>query len=79
MRAKQSKLAETKRLLRGFAPGNDLLRPPSGDPTPSTEDVLITRDLQAAEQLLGVELLDRVVIGSGGRYVSLNEEGLTYF
>ena len=52
---------------------------PSGDPTPSAEDVLVTRDLQAAGRLLGIELLDHVVIGSGGRYVSLNEEGLGFF
>ena len=52
---------------------------PSGDPTPSAEDVLITSNLLAAGKLLGIELLDHVVIGSGGRYVSLNEEGLGFF
>ena len=52
---------------------------PSGDPTPSAEDVLITRSLLAAGRLLGIELLDHVVIGSDSRYVSLNEEGLGFF
>ena len=48
---------------------------PSGDPTPSPEDVAITKDLAAAGKLLGVELLDHVVIG-GDRSVSLKERGL---
>lgn len=51
---------------------------PSGDPTPSAEDVLITRNLVAAGKLLGIELLDHVVIGSGNRYLSLNEKGLGF-
>jgi DNA repair protein RadC len=51
---------------------------PSGDPTPSPEDVSITMELLAAGKLLGVELLDHLVIGSGGRYVSLNEKGLGF-
>ena len=51
---------------------------PSGDPTPSQEDVSITKDLVAAGKLLGVELLDHVVIGSQNRFVSLNEKGLGF-
>ena len=51
---------------------------PSGDPTPSPEDVSITRDLLAAGKLVGVELLDHLVIGSENRYVSLNETGLGF-
>jgi DNA repair protein RadC len=51
---------------------------PSGDATPSPEDVSVTRDLVAAGKLLGVELLDHLVIGSGNRYVSLNEKGLGF-
>jgi DNA repair protein RadC len=49
-----------------------------GDPTPSPEDVSVTRELVAAGKLLGVELLDHLVIGSGGRYVSLNEKRLGF-
>ena len=51
---------------------------PSGDPTPSAEDVSITKELVSAGKLMGVELLDHVVIGSGNRYVSLNEKGLGF-
>jgi DNA repair protein RadC len=51
---------------------------PSGDPTPSPEDVAITRELVAAGKLLGIELLDHVVIGSGNRYISLNEKRLGF-
>ena len=48
---------------------------PSGDPTPSKEDVLITRRIQEAGRLIGVELLDHIVIGDNC-YVSLREKGL---
>ncbi len=51
---------------------------PSGDPTPSAEDVSITKELVSAGKLMGVELLDHVVIGNGNRYVSLNEKGLGF-
>ena len=51
---------------------------PSGDPTPSPEDVAITRELVSAGKLLGIDLLDHLVIGSGGRYVSLNERKLGF-
>ena len=51
---------------------------PSGDPTPSPEDVSITEDLIKAGKLLGIEVLDHVVMGSGNRYVSLNEKGLGF-
>ena len=44
---------------------------PSGDPTPSPEDVSITRELVAAGKLMGVELLDHLVIGSGNRLGAL--------
>ena len=48
---------------------------PSGDPTPSPEDLKVTRDLTAAGKLLDIELLDHIVI-SGSRFVSLKEKGL---
>ncbi len=51
---------------------------PSGDPTPSPEDVNITRELVAAGKLLSIDLLDHIVIGSGGRHVSLNERRLGF-
>ena len=48
---------------------------PSGDPTPSPEDVSITRDLAASAKLLGIDLLDHVVI-AGDKFVSLKEKKL---
>ena len=51
---------------------------PSGDPTPSPEDVAITRELVSAGKLLGIDLLDHIVIGNGQRYVSLNEKKLGF-
>ena len=50
---------------------------PSGDPTPSPEDVLVTREIVAAGQLLDIEVLDHLVIGHG-RYISLRERGLGF-
>ena len=50
---------------------------PSGDPTPSPEDVSITRELIAAGKLLSVDVWT-LVIGDGNRYVSLNEKGLGF-
>ncbi|OYT73104.1 MAG: hypothetical protein CFK49_09075 [Armatimonadetes bacterium JP3_11] len=47
---------------------------PSGDPTPSPEDIAITRRLKDAGELLGVELLDHLILGDGN-YTSLREKG----
>ena len=48
---------------------------PSGDPSPSSEDVELTKKLAAAGKLLDIDVLDHVVIGAG-RYVSLKENGV---
>jgi DNA repair protein RadC len=50
---------------------------PSGDPTPSPDDVVLTRNIVQAGKLLDVEVLDHLVIGRG-RYVSLKERGLGF-
>ena len=47
---------------------------PSGDPTPSIEDVQLTMQIREAGNLIGVELLDHIIIGDNC-YVSLKEEG----
>lgn len=47
---------------------------PSGDPTPSREDIAVTEKLVEGGKLLGIDVLDHVVIGEG-RYVSLKDEG----
>jgi DNA repair protein RadC len=48
---------------------------PSGDPAPSPEDIAVTKRIAEAGELLGIELLDHVVIGDAGRFVSLKEKG----
>lgn len=48
---------------------------PSGDPTPSKEDVLLTKQLCTCGVILGIEVLDHIIIGFSG-HVSLKEEGL---
>ena len=50
---------------------------PSGDPTPSPEDVQVTRRIIEAGRLLDIEVLDHLVIGHQ-RYVSLKERGLAF-
>lgn len=50
---------------------------PSGDPTPSPDDVAVTRAFVQAGKLLDVDVLDHLVIGQG-RYVSLKERGLGF-
>ena len=47
---------------------------PSGDPTPSADDVSITKQIVEAGALLGIEVLDHVVIARGG-FASLRERG----
>lgn len=48
---------------------------PSGDPTPSKEDILLTKRLKKAGDLIGITLLDHIIIGNL-RYTSLKEEGI---
>ncbi len=50
---------------------------PSGDPTPSPDDIALTRRLIEAGKLLDIEVLDHLVIGQN-RYVSLREQGLAF-
>ena len=50
---------------------------PSGDPSPSHEDVEVTRQLIAAGDLLNISVLDHLVIGQQ-RFVSLRERGLGF-
>ena len=48
---------------------------PSGDPTPSPDDVELTRKLAAAGVIIGVELVDNIIVGQAGRYYSFKEGG----
>lgn len=47
---------------------------PSGDPTPSAEDLTLTRRLRDVGELVGVRVLDHIVVGKG-RYVSFVDDG----
>jgi DNA repair protein RadC len=46
---------------------------PSGDPTPSREDIAVTEKLKGAGDIMGIPILDHIIIGDG--YVSLKEKG----
>lgn len=48
---------------------------PSGDPAPSSEDIALTKRIQEAGEIIGIELLDHIIIGNNC-YVSLREEGI---
>lgn len=50
---------------------------PSGDPSPSPEDIQVTKQMVEAGQLLDIDVVDHIVIGSN-RYVSLKERGLGF-
>ncbi|WP_243386158.1 RadC family protein [Bacillus kexueae] len=47
---------------------------PSGDPTPSREDIEVTRRLAECGKLIGIEMLDHIIIGEH-KFVSLKEKG----
>lgn len=47
---------------------------PSGDPTPSGDDINATRRVREAGKIIGIELLDHLIIGEG-QFVSLKEKG----
>lgn len=47
---------------------------PSGDPTPSREDILVTERAKEAGKLIGIDILDHIIVGDG-RYCSLKERG----
>jgi len=50
---------------------------PSGDPSPSPEDVAVTKQIVEACKLMDIDVLDHVIIGHG-RWVSLKEKGLGF-
>jgi DNA repair protein RadC len=50
---------------------------PSGDPTPSPDDLAVTRAIVQAGKLLDVNVLDHIVVGSG-KFVSLKERGVDF-
>ena len=48
---------------------------PSGDPTPSIEDINVTKRLVEAGKLLGIEVLDHLVVNNESEFTSLKEKG----
>jgi DNA repair protein RadC len=50
---------------------------PSGDPTPSSEDIKITRQLIGAGEIMGIKVLDHIIVGDTA--LSLREAGLCAF
>ena len=49
---------------------------PSGDPAPSKEDIDITNRIVQAGKIMTINVLDHIICGDDGRYVSLAERGL---
>ena len=49
---------------------------PSGDTTPSSEDINVTNRLKEAGKLIGIDLIDHIIIGSKSSYCSLKEKGI---
>ena len=50
---------------------------PSGDPSPSPEDVLITRQIRSGGEMMDIAVLDHIIIGGNG-WVSLKDKGLGF-
>lgn len=48
---------------------------PSGDPSPSAEDLAFTRRMAEAGEVVGVRLIDHLILGDGSRWVSLRQRG----
>jgi DNA repair protein RadC len=48
---------------------------PTGDPSPSSEDIAITRRLKEAGDIMGIKILDHIIVGNG-EYMSFVERGL---
>ena len=48
---------------------------PSGDPTPSAEDLAFTRRMAEAGDIVGLRLLDHIILGAEGRWISLRQRG----
>ncbi|MEM7481089.1 MAG: DNA repair protein RadC [Acidobacteriota bacterium] len=49
---------------------------PSGDPSPSQEDIHFTRRMADAGDLIGIGLVDHLIVAAGGRWTSMRAQGL---
>ncbi len=52
---------------------------PSGDPSPSAEDIRITKQLVESGRIVDIKVLDHVILGAADKFVSLRESGMTEF
>jgi len=48
---------------------------PSGDPTPSNNDLMVTKRIKESGEILGIRLIDHIIIGDN-KYTSLREKGI---
>ncbi len=48
---------------------------PSGDPSPSVEDLSFTRRIRDAGEVVGIRLVDHLILATGGRWLSLRQRG----
>lgn len=73
--AVEPRLVLKEGLLRGAAACIVFHTHPSGDPTPSAEDLAFTRRLGEAGELVGLRLVDHLILAGPGRWVSLAQRG----
>jgi len=50
---------------------------PSGDPTPSPDDIMVTKALYKAGLLFEIDVLDHIIVGAGG-FTSMKEKGISF-
>ena len=79
-----SSIADSRNVFRGAILANSHAiilghNHPSGDPTPSQDDIAVTDRLVKAGRILGIRVLDHIVIGHDGSYTSMQESQITDF
>lgn len=73
--AVEPRLVLKEGLLQGAAGCIVFHTHPSGDPSPSAEDLAFTRRLAEAGEVVGIRLVDHLILGGVGRWVSLAQRG----